>query len=233
LVVDRLKSALLSCFHLLVKLHDTEQAHQADNSDDACHTARTSGLRNVCGASVLQRVVVSQGVHQWEPDPATVGNHGQGGDDVQPEKEAHEVPIKCDTSQNYLEGVSNHCDQSDEVETVVGGLGEAQDTDVVEEESVNGDHGHHDLSDRMIQEPCELHFPNRLSLWHVVILGVIDFDKVEGALLGELISCAALELSFRQIILRLLVLVKQDRFLFVRPPRDFRLAEIDGSVALF
>ena len=42
LFVDCLQTLFFSSFDLLVELYDTEEAHQPDNSDNACHSAGPS-----------------------------------------------------------------------------------------------------------------------------------------------------------------------------------------------
>jgi len=157
LLINGLKSLPFRGFNLFVELHNTEETHEPDDSNDTSHPTRPSSLSNV---SCLTRGQESGALlHDRVPDPATIRKHGNGRDHVQPKEEAIEVPVNCNASQNNLNAVSSERKESEPEKDIVCTFRKCYDADIVEKQRVDGDHSHDDLRRGVLDEPSKLEPP--------------------------------------------------------------------------
>lgn len=143
---------------MLIQLHNSDQSHQSNysyNSPNPCpclrplHIIRWNfGCCTWIVLKILNRLLRKDPV----PDPANVADQRNCGDQVQPEIKSEKVAINGERAEEELNDEESKGSGGDSVEDFIGWDRAAEDSNVVHEEGVEGDHGHEEHVAFVVQD---------------------------------------------------------------------------------
>ena len=163
---------LLRQFRLLVELHESDETNQSHKSDNPGRSTRPTSLRDT-GRWISPCELTEQRI----PNPAYIWYYGNSSEDVKPEEKCTDIPRHRYTGQNDLKNEEKQRQYRQGVEDIVLFLRESDDSNIIEEERIDGQEGHPDnevliingLLDRLLGAVAFfIFFLHRLLLTHLI-----------------------------------------------------------------